>query len=109
VLAPTFHLISPDTSPCEEDGEDTDEDVSDEAVGERHNEVLNRMRERWALIAKLKQDQREAQTALLGTAVPGQNKGHSAPSSKKRIYGGAIKQSTNSRKRGRPPKPRAGE
>ena len=88
------------------------DDVSDEAMGYRHEVVLKDMRDRWGKLAKLKQEQRDS--------LPGSPRaGHGSPrgnfsglhKSKRRVGvsgprsgSRARSDSANFKKRGRPPK-----
>ena len=105
----------------EEDGDQEDEgeseDITDEAVTRRHEHVLRTMRERWALLQKLKQEQKELHSAASGGGAQGRStpgSGHSVHSSgsgghffspKKHLsVAGHRNTGSNPRKRGRPPK-----
>ena len=126
VYAPSFTLV-PNASlkatavGCNDadDGDFEEEDISDETILAKHDFVLSRMAERWALVSTLKKELRVQQQALLtagssgsgsvghkagrtsrGAGVGGSFGLYSGNSQKKKKKGPYVKAGNNPRKRG---------
>ena len=120
VYAPAFRLVQPlSESTVMNDEGDSDEDISDEAILERHENVLKNMRDQWAMIKKLKKELKEMNTPGLanrteitenGEIIPyvptvGRKRSRSSnKSNKQKTQSSTGGGSSSPRKRGRPPK-----